>query len=76
MLSSFLLNFFSLGDAGLIIGHVGVTDAANSPSTASISFTNYAFNLWAFGLAAFGPIEQTSSNPCLSSSASMCLLLK
>ena len=76
MLSSFLLNFFSLGDAGLIIGYVGVIDPANSPLTASLFFTNSAYNLWAFGFPAFGPIEQTSSDPFLSSSASLCLLLK
>ena len=76
MLSSFLLNFFSLGDIGLFIGSAGVTDAANSPSTASLSFTNSAYNLWAFGFPAFEPIELTSSDPCMSSSASLCLLLK
>ena len=56
MLSSFVLHFFSLGDAGLIIGSAGVTDAANSLSFASLSFTNSACNLWAFGFLAFGPI--------------------
>ena len=31
MLGSFVLHFFSLGDAGLIIGSAVVTDAANFP---------------------------------------------
>ena len=74
MLSSFLLNFFSLGDAGLIIGSAGVTDAANSPPIASFSFTNYACNLLTFGFSAFGSIEQTSSDLGMSYSASLCLL--
>ena len=42
MLSSFVLNFFSLGDAGLIIGSAGVIDAANSPPIASFFYTNFA----------------------------------
>ena len=53
MLGSFLLNFFSLGDVGLTIGSAGVIAAANSQSTASPSFTNYACNLGAFGFPAF-----------------------
>ena len=53
MLGSFLLNFFSLGDVGLTIGSVGVTEAANSQSTAPPSFINYACNLGAFGFPAF-----------------------
>ena len=39
MLGSFVLSFFSLGDAGQIIGSAGVTDAVHSPPIASLSFS-------------------------------------
>ena len=58
MLDSFLLNFFSLGDVGLIIDSAGVTNAFNPPEIASFSLTN-SCNLWTFGFSAFGSIEQT-----------------
>ena len=76
MLSSFVLSFFSLGGVGENIGSAGVTDAANSPPTASLSFTNSAHNLWAFGFPALGPIEQTSSNSYPSPFSGLCLLLR
>ena len=45
MLSSFVLSFFSLGGAGGIISSLGMTDAVNSPSTASLFFTNSSCSL-------------------------------
>ena len=76
MLSSFVLSFFSLGGVGENISSAGVTDATNSQSTASLSFTNYACNLWAFGFPALGPTKQTSSNSYPSPLSSLCLLLR
>ena len=76
MLSSFVLSFFSLGCAGGIIGSFGMTDAVNSQSTASLFFTNSSYSLLAFGFTALGPIKQTSSESCLSSSDGLFLLLR
>ena len=42
MLSSFVWHFFTLGDAGLIIGSAVVTNATNFPPFASFFYTNFA----------------------------------